>query len=146
MNNQKFPKNYEKWNPCSLILGLTSANLELLRAGPQISLQILSKFKQINNLYSPWKPMIFLWSSDDFKGNKKLIHLNLHSIRSKIWLRSLRTLIGLESPKLFLMFYLSINPFVPNVPFLYPPKNIRKPYGFLIFSRGRERMHLEQMG
>ena len=80
--------------------------------------------------------MIFLWSFDDFKGNKKLIHLNLRSIRSKIWLRSLRTLIGLESPKLFLMFYLSINPFVPNVPFLYPPKNIRKPYGFSDIFKG----------
>ena len=29
---------------------------------------------------------------------------------------------------------LSINPFVPNAPFLYPPENIRKPCGFLCFQ------------
>ena len=33
------------------------------------------------------------------------------------------------------------NPFVRNAPFLYPPENIRKPYGFLDFSGGRERVH-----
>ena len=27
-----------------------------------------------------------------------------------------------------------------------PPENIRKPYGFLLLSEGRERVHLEQMG
>ena len=27
-----------------------------------------------------------------------------------------------------------------------PPKNIRKPYGFLMFPGGRERVHWEQMG
>ena len=32
----------------------------------------------------------------------------------------------------------SFNPFVPNAPFLYP-------YGFLMFSEGRERVHWEQM-
>ena len=37
-------------------------------------------------------------------------------------------------------------PFVPNAPFLYPPENIRKPYGFLMFSVGREKVHWEQMG
>ena len=26
------------------------------------------------------------------------------------------------------------------------PENIRKPYGFLMFSGGRERMHWEEMG
>ena len=36
---------------------------------------------------------------------------------------------------------LQINLFVPNAPFLYPPENIRKPYGFLMFSGGREREH-----
>ena len=36
--------------------------------------------------------------------------------------------------------------FVPNSPFLYPPTNIRKPYAFLMFSVGRERVHRKQMG
>ena len=27
-----------------------------------------------------------------------------------------------------------------------PPENIRKPYGFLVFSGGRERVHWERMG
>ena len=27
-----------------------------------------------------------------------------------------------------------------------PPENIKKPLGFLMFSRGRERVHWEQMG
>ena len=39
-----------------------------------------------------------------------------------------------------------LNPFVPNVPFLYPPENIRKPYGFLKTSGGRERVYWERMG
>ena len=38
---------------------------------------------------------------------------------------------------------MELNPFAPNSP---PPENIRKPYGFLMFSGGRERMHWEQMG
>ena len=38
-----------------------------------------------------------------------------------------------------------VNPFVPNVPFLYPLKATEKPYGFLLFSRGRERVHWERM-
>ena len=33
-----------------------------------------------------------------------------------------------------LKFVFGINPFVPNAPILYPPENIRKPYGFLMFS------------
>ena len=45
-----------------------------------------------------------------------------------------------------LLKILNINPFVTNAPFLYPPENIRKLYGFLMFSGGRERMHWEQMG
>ena len=36
---------------------------------------------------------------------------------------------------------LLFNPFVPNVPFLCPPVNIRKPLGFLMFSGSRERLH-----
>ena len=39
-----------------------------------------------------------------------------------------------------------LNPFVPNASFLYPPENIRKPYGFLMFSGGRERVNWERMG
>ena len=38
-----------------------------------------------------------------------------------------------------------INPFVPNTLSLHP-ENFRKPYGFLMFSGGRERAHWEQMG
>ena len=40
------------------------------------------------------------------------------------------------------------NAFVPNAPFLYLLKTSEnlKPYGFLMFSGGRERMHWEQMG
>ena len=34
---------------------------------------------------------------------------------------------------------IDINPFVPNAPFLYPQKTSR-------FSRGRERVHWEQVG
>ena len=41
-------------------------------------------------------------------------------------------------------FFLIFNPFVVDAPFLYPV-NIRKPYGFLIFSEGRARVHLERM-
>ena len=41
---------------------------------------------------------------------------------------------------------LSINPFVPNAPFLNPLKNTRQPYDFLMFSGVRERVHFEQMG
>ena len=37
------------------------------------------------------------------------------------------------------------NPFIPNAPFLYPPENMRKPYGFRMFPGGRERVHWEQM-
>ena len=40
---------------------------------------------------------------------------------------------------------ISISQFVPNAPFLYPPENIRKPYGFLMFSGGRESVHWEQI-
>ena len=43
-------------------------------------------------------------------------------------------------------YSVKVNPFVLNAPFLYPPENIRKPYGFLMFSGGRERLHWEQMG
>ena len=40
-----------------------------------------------------------------------------------------------------------MNPFVPSAPFLYPPENVRKTYGFLMFSGGdwvRERGTNEQ--
>ena len=39
----------------------------------------------------------------------------------------------------------SINAFVPNAPFLYPLNTPEKPYCFLKFSGGRERVHSEQM-
>ena len=41
------------------------------------------------------------------------------------------------------------NPFVPNVPFLYPPETSekhQKTVSFFMFSGGRERVHWEQMG
>ena len=37
-----------------------------------------------------------------------------------------------------------INSFVPNAPFTNP--FLYLPYGFLMFLRGRERVHWEQMG
>ena len=43
-------------------------------------------------------------------------------------------------------FSFMFNPFVSNAPFLYPLKTSEKPYGFLMFSRGREMIHWEQMG
>ena len=39
-----------------------------------------------------------------------------------------------------------VNPFVPNAPFLYASENIRKPYAFLMFLGGREKVHWKQMG
>ena len=38
-----------------------------------------------------------------------------------------------------------VNPFVPNAPVLYPLKTAEKPYGFLLSSRGRERVRWERM-
>ena len=43
------------------------------------------------------------------------------------------------------LFVLLIHTF-PNAPILSTPWNIRKPYGFLIFSEGGERVHWEEMG
>ena len=40
----------------------------------------------------------------------------------------------------------SFNPLQPGVAFLYPPENIRKPKGFLIFSGGIEKQHGALMG
>ena len=37
-----------------------------------------------------------------------------------------------------------VNLFVLSAPFLSPSENIRKPYGFLMFSGSRERVHREQ--
>ena len=34
----------------------------------------------------------------------------------------------------------------PIYTFSLPPENIRKPYGFLMFSKGKERVHWERMG
>ena len=42
--------------------------------------------------------------------------------------------------------YLTLNPFVPNAPLLYPLRTSEKPYGFLVFSGGRKKVHWEQMG
>ena len=53
------------------------------------------------------------------------------------------TNLGLK--KLFSVVCCNLIDFVPNALFLYPPENIRKPYGFL-FSGGRERVHWVQMG
>ena len=39
-----------------------------------------------------------------------------------------------------------INLFLPNALLLYPPEKTRKPCGFLMFSRGRERVHWDGMG
>ena len=39
----------------------------------------------------------------------------------------------------------NLNPFVPDAPFLNPPKTSTN-LSFLKFSRGRERVHWEQMG
>ena len=39
----------------------------------------------------------------------------------------------------------SINAFVPNALFLYPLNAPEKPYCFLMFSGGRERVHSELM-
>ena len=36
-----------------------------------------------------------------------------------------------------------LNPSLPNAPFLYSLKTSKKPYDFLIFSRGRESVHWE---
>ena len=47
---------------------------------------------------------------------------------------------------------LLLNPYVPNTSIFYPVKtsknleDIRKPYSFLMFSEGVERVHWEQMG
>ena len=38
------------------------------------------------------------------------------------------------------------NPLQPGVAFLYPPENIRKLLGFLIFSRGAEKQQQAVMG
>ena len=46
---------------------------------------------------------------------------------------------------LFSTLYLNISPFVPNTP-SRPPENIGKPYGFLMFSGGRERVYWERTG
>ena len=40
----------------------------------------------------------------------------------------------------------SLNSLQPGVAFLYPPKNTRKPKGFLIFSGGIEKQHGAVMG
>ena len=40
----------------------------------------------------------------------------------------------------------SFNPVISNAPLLYPLKTLQKPYGFFMFSEGRERMHWGQMG
>ena len=42
-------------------------------------------------------------------------------------------------------FSAHFNPFVPNTPFLYPLKT-SKNLGLMMFSKGRERVHWEQMG
>ena len=39
-----------------------------------------------------------------------------------------------------------INPIFSQCTLFLPPENIRKPYGFLMFSGGRESVHWEQMG
>ena len=44
-----------------------------------------------------------------------------------------------------LHFSCQINLFVPNAPLLYPLKNIRKPYSFLMFSGGIEKVHWERI-
>ena len=67
-----------------------------------------------------------------FKKVKKLIdHLETH--------------LSFLNSELNLAYLLSFNPFVPNA-FSLPPKNIGNPYGFLIFSGSRERVHWEQNG
>ena len=47
-------------------------------------------------------------------------------------------------------FYKCVNPFVPSASFLYSLETSEmltsQPYGFLMFSGGRERVHWEQMG
>ena len=45
----------------------------------------------------------------------------------------------------FSKFQISTIPHLFEMHFLYPHKNIRKPYGFLMFSGGRERVHWERM-
>ena len=42
--------------------------------------------------------------------------------------------------------YMPIQPICSQCTLSLPPENIRKPLGFLMFSRGRERVHWEQMG
>ena len=41
---------------------------------------------------------------------------------------------------------LVVNPLQPSVAFLYPPQNIRKPLGFLMFSGVIEKQHRAVMG
>ena len=43
-------------------------------------------------------------------------------------------------------FSFQINPFVPNVPFLYPLKKSENLIVFWCFQEGRERVYWEQMG
>ena len=45
-----------------------------------------------------------------------------------------------------ILFYCQFNPLQPGVAFLYPPENIRKPKGFLMFSGGIEKQHRAVMG
>ena len=47
--------------------------------------------------------------------------------------------------KLWCVGKFSVNPFVPASHFLYPPENFWKPFNFLMFPGGRERVHWERM-
>ena len=42
--------------------------------------------------------------------------------------------------------YYSLNPIIPNAPFLYPPEIIRNSYAFLMCLVVRERVHWEGIG
>ena len=50
------------------------------------------------------------------------------------------------SQEIFASFCNKFNPFVPNESFFYHLKTSKKPYGFLMFSGGRESVHWQQMG
>ena len=83
---------------------------------------------------------------------KHLLCRYWHSVGNLLSYSNLKTLLNLHGLLISFLAILektekknSVNPFVPNAPFLYPLKTEKKK-GFRMVSGGRERVHWEQMG
>ena len=110
---------------------------------------------RLNSIFKIWAVDVKMQESTEpfaklYDWNVEIKHPNTlkHFYRQTLRAVFNRKLVILTGTLRFFVLQSSINlqPICFQCTLFLPPENIRKPYGFLMFSGGREKVHWEQMG